>query len=394
MPPYRPFFLLTGLAAIAGGLIWWVPLPASRQIFIHLHLLLFGMGGAAVAGYLLTALPSWVGRNAIPPTLVWALVVLWLLARALPFLGDDLPSASLLVIGPSFTLVLTAFFLRRVIKAAAWSRLHLAAAPVLLAVAEILVLQTWLFGNGTATATAWAGVAFGLLIVLVGGRAIPAFTRNALTLHALPSTLWAPLALQTTSVVMLLIALATLPFPTLRAATGCLLVITGALQLVRLAGWKPFMALRLSSVAMLQLAWVWLGVGLMLIGAALYWPQLMRLGVALHALTMGAMGAMILGFASRAAMHRSAQGLKPRGVQTLAGTLVLISPALRMLPPGVFPIDTIAWSALFWTTGWLLFLKGLWPALHGPVPSPVLSGARPPLASPSKREKREEGQEK
>ncbi|WP_430623924.1 NnrS family protein [Marinimicrobium locisalis] len=390
MPPYRPFFLLTGLAAIAGGLIWWIPLPASRQIFLHLHLLLFGMGGAAVAGYLLTALPSWVGRSAIPPTLVWVLVVLWLLARGLPFLGDDLPSTFLLIIGPSFTLVLTVFLLLRVIEAAAWSRLHLAAAPLLLAFAEVMLLQTWLFDNGTATATSWAGVAFGLLIVLVGGRAIPAFTRNALTLHARPSTLRAPLALQTTSVVMLLITLATLPFPKLRVTTGSLPLITGALQLVRLAGWKPLTAWRLSSLAMLQLAWVWLGVGLILMGAALCWPQLMRLGVVLHALTMGAMGAMILGFASRAAMHRSAQGLKPRRVQTLAGAFILLSPALRLLPPGVFPVDTLAWSALFWATGWLLFLKGLWPALHGPVPRPVLSGVRPSTQLSRHTRRREE----
>jgi uncharacterized protein involved in response to NO len=81
MPPYRPFFLLTGLAALAGGIVWWTPLPAAQKLLVHLQLLLFGMGGAAVAGYLLTALSSWTGRKPTPPWLLWVLIVLWLLGR-------------------------------------------------------------------------------------------------------------------------------------------------------------------------------------------------------------------------------------------------------------------------------------------------------------------------
>ena len=45
---FRPFFLLAGVAAVAGGLSWLA--PGEDAVFVHVHLLLFGMGGAAMAG--------------------------------------------------------------------------------------------------------------------------------------------------------------------------------------------------------------------------------------------------------------------------------------------------------------------------------------------------------
>jgi len=90
--PYRPLFLAAFLAAFLS-LAWWplgvrlgLPAPGLQPVVLwHVHELIFGFAGAAVGGYLLTALPGWTSR---PPLRGWglkALVFAWILARVPAF---------------------------------------------------------------------------------------------------------------------------------------------------------------------------------------------------------------------------------------------------------------------------------------------------------------------
>src|SRR3989338_8068549 len=86
-------FLCAGLAALLAPAVWlWPGGLGADPLRWHLHELLFGMGGAAVGGYLLTALPSWTGAaGRVGPQGGRALALLWLLARlSLPF-AESLP---------------------------------------------------------------------------------------------------------------------------------------------------------------------------------------------------------------------------------------------------------------------------------------------------------------
>ncbi|MGA8956593.1 MAG: NnrS family protein, partial [Pseudolabrys sp.] len=66
---FRPFFLAAGLWAVFGILFW---LPQYMGVFTlpthltaidwHTHEMLYGYVAAAVAGFLLTAIPNWTGR--------------------------------------------------------------------------------------------------------------------------------------------------------------------------------------------------------------------------------------------------------------------------------------------------------------------------------------------
>ncbi|MFP4596482.1 NnrS family protein [Ralstonia sp.] len=105
----------TGVAAIGGGLVWWLPL--AQPLVLHLHLLLFGMGTAAVAGYLLTALPSWIGRAGVPAGLLWVLVALWLVGRSAVFLIGSIPWQLVVAPGVVFGGLLAGFLLNRVCSA-------------------------------------------------------------------------------------------------------------------------------------------------------------------------------------------------------------------------------------------------------------------------------------
>jgi len=77
---FRPFFLLAGLAALllvpwwAAALSLGVPLGTNWPAPLwHGHELLFGFIVAAVAGFLLTAVPSWTGARGFGG---WPLAVL------------------------------------------------------------------------------------------------------------------------------------------------------------------------------------------------------------------------------------------------------------------------------------------------------------------------------
>lgn len=372
---YRPFFMLAGVSAICGGMVWWV--PVTQPLLLHIHFLLFGMGTAAVAGYLLTALPSWTGHGVVSVWLLRTLVTLWLGGRVGGFVAEPVPWPLVVAPGVAFGGLLAGFLLYRVCAASAWSRIHLALIPLLPAWAEVLVMHGGPMSWPSPHATVFAGLVFALLIVLIGGRAVPAFTVTGLKLRGMSSRVYAPPVLQWVSVAGLAATLAAVVTPVPEHWIAALLLLIGALQLLRLVGWQPWQVWRVWPLLMLQLAWIWLAAGLMLLGAALYGVGGLHAGAALHALTIGAMGGMILAIASRAAMRRGSRGLEATVAQCAAMVLIALAALVRLSPELTDLIDNLRLASLCWIGGWTLFLWALAPALRGPVPHPVLSGPRP-----------------
>lgn len=92
---FRPFFLFTAawgvlalaawLAALGGALD--LPTVAGGALAWHAHEMVLGFGGAALLGFLLTALPEFTASAAVPRRQVALLVALWLAARAGFLLG-------------------------------------------------------------------------------------------------------------------------------------------------------------------------------------------------------------------------------------------------------------------------------------------------------------------
>src|SRR5512134_1230367 len=84
---FRPFFLLAAAwAAIAVpvGLAAYVHGYALRgmpAMLWHAHEMVYGYGMAAVAGFLLTAIPNWTGRLPVRGAALAGLAGLWLAGR-------------------------------------------------------------------------------------------------------------------------------------------------------------------------------------------------------------------------------------------------------------------------------------------------------------------------
>ena len=85
---FRPFFLAAGLWAPAAMALWicylagWIDLPtAFGPLNWHIHEMLFGFAAAAIAGFLLTAIPNWTGRMPLQGVPLIVLASLWLAGR-------------------------------------------------------------------------------------------------------------------------------------------------------------------------------------------------------------------------------------------------------------------------------------------------------------------------
>src|SRR6476619_1541885 len=85
---FRPFFLGAALFAGAAVPAWILILTGaigSNFLFAprewHVHEMLFGLLPAAMAGFILTAIPNWTGRAPVRGTLSVSLCVLWLAGR-------------------------------------------------------------------------------------------------------------------------------------------------------------------------------------------------------------------------------------------------------------------------------------------------------------------------
>src|SRR5579859_6477216 len=85
---FRPFFLLAALWAALAIPLWLVvfggvtgvPTALAPTVW-HAHEMIFGYGGAVVAGFLLTAIPNWTGRMPLQGGSLGALALLWLAGR-------------------------------------------------------------------------------------------------------------------------------------------------------------------------------------------------------------------------------------------------------------------------------------------------------------------------
>jgi len=86
---FRPLFLATVLLAVAGIALWLgflgfgLPLPSvpGGPLVWHAHEMLFGFGLAAVAGFVLTAVPEFTSTAALGRQVGFGFLLLWLAAR-------------------------------------------------------------------------------------------------------------------------------------------------------------------------------------------------------------------------------------------------------------------------------------------------------------------------
>lgn len=374
---FRPFFLLAGLSAPALVLAWlavlatggW-PDTAMNPLSWHGHEMLFGFVAAAVAGFLLTAVPSWTGSPPLKGAPLGGLVALWLAGRAVVAPWTGAPPALAAATDLAFLPALGVALALPLIRAGKIGNTAFLVLLGLLTTANLLFHLEWM---GLLADGARSGQSLGIGVVLmmvavIGGRILPAFTRNALKARGVAAEV------KTRSCVERLTLASTVAMiPVDLILPGSLLA--GAVALVaavaharRMAGWQTRHTLGQPVLWVLHAGYAWVPLALAL-KAAHGLAGLVEPTAWLHALTAGGFATMILAVMTRAALGHTGRPLAVSRVTVLSYILLLLAAALRTLAPelpGGAYTPALHAAGLAWVAAFAAFLWVYAPILCGP----------------------------
>jgi uncharacterized protein involved in response to NO len=329
--------------------------------------MIFGFVAAAVAGFLLTAIPNWTGRLPLrgPPLL--GLFCVWLAGRVAVAVSAEIGAVPAAAIDLAFLLLLLGFALREIIAGRNWRNLPVAAAVAGLIAANALMHADtlgWITTNGIGARLGIAIVA--LTISLIGGRIIPSFTRNWLVKRG-DENLPEPFGrFDRLCVLLVLMAVAAWAFGPDSAIAAVLLLLAGVASLVRWQRWRWHRTLAEPLLWSLHLGFLWVPLGLLLLGAGEFTASVPA-SAGLHALTAGAAGSMILAVMTRATLGHTGRELQADRITTAIYLLVFAAAALRLaaafVPAAYLPLLMIAAGA--WIAAFLLFAIRYGPMMFG-----------------------------
>jgi len=389
---FRVFFLAAGLFAFVSMGIWegyqilqalggMLELPTAAPPHLwHAHEMIFGYGSAALAGFLLTAVPSWTGAKSAPHRFIAVVAGLWLAGRLAVFTSGHLPPALVAVLDLAFVPVLAANLLSQLIKRPKPQQMIILAILTAYWIGNLMVHLEWV---GLTADTAWAGLRAGLLtlgamIMVLGGRVTPGFTKNAMVQSGretgLPRN---PMPLAALAIAAAL----TQPLGYLLGAPELWLapfaLVAGTAGLVRVALWRGLWTRGKPILWTLHLSYALNALGFLTLGLA-------QLGLtsdlaALHLLGIGGVGGMTLAIMSRATLGHTGRALvAPRPV-ALAYALIPLAALVRFAGAELPAAHTAAIlvAGALWLLAFGLFTVALWPVFWGPRAARRPAGAAP-----------------
>ncbi len=358
---FRPFFLGAGVWATAAMALWVRALAGGPQpggaygaANWHMHEMLFGFAPAALAGFLMTAVPNWTGRMPVSGPPLAALAALWLAGRLM--LAVPLDALWLAVaIDALFLPLMAGVFLTEIVAGRKLRDLKIVGFMALIALANVGFHAAVLGGSDPRLAARAAVAGFVVLILIVGGRVTPGFTRNWLAKsgrRARP----APLG-QLDALTMALSSGALALWVALPQSIAVAMVAApaAALNLLRLARWKGW---HVSEPMVLALHGGYLMVagGFAAISAAAFgW---MNPTAALHVLAIGAIGGEMLAVMTRATRSHTGADTDADPLATLSFVAIMLAAMARAAADFVAYDALIKAAGLCWIVAFGLFTLG------------------------------------
>lgn len=373
---FRPFYLLGALFAALAVPLWLVSFtgffPDGGYLTAaawHSHEMIFGFAAAIIVGFLFTAAANWSGLPTPRGATLAGFAGLWILGRILVFTGPGplaavvdllfLPLAALAVAIP-------------LLRSRCYRNLFTVAVLLLLSITNGLFHLEQLAPRPAIDLSDLAVVlavdVIALLMAVIGGRIIPLFTANALP-EARPRRYAFLEFASLSSLLAILLVDAAAPWFTSDDLVMALLAGTAALlHGVRLLLWRPWATRREPLLWILPLSYAWIPIALALRAVSLLTDEILALS-ALHAMTAGAMGGLMLAMMMRSAKGHTGRALAASRSETLALIMILLAAVSRVFPPLVLPELSILFygaSAAFWSGAFLIFFCCYWSVLTRP----------------------------
>lgn len=360
---FRPFFLCAALWAVIALALWLAMLTTGfvlptrfEPLEWHIHEMLFGFVLATMAGFLLTAIPEWTGRPPVTGTLLGVLCGLWLLGRVDTMFSAFIPLWLAIAADIAFPAALAAVVAREIIASGQRARRPMIIPVIALTLAQLLMDLGDEAGVGGLGAYGWR-LAFSAILILmsvIGGRIVPTFTRNWLARRgqqSLPPP--ADMVDRVALGVLHAALIAWVFFPEARPV-GIALFGGAAVNLWRVSRWRGAATRAEPLLFVLHVGYAWLVVGVAALGLAT-WDVVFPLSAAIHALTVGAIGTMILAVMTRATRGHTGRELAADRPTVLIYVLIVLAAGARIA----------AAFAAQEEVEWLLIAGALWIGAFG-----------------------------
>jgi len=365
---FRPFYLLASLFSAASVALWalqysgWMDGAYLKGPLWHGHEMLFGYTVAVIAGFLLTAVRNWTGQPTPTGAPLMALAALWVAGRVLVLTPWSLAAA---LVNAAFPFAVAAAIAVPIVRSRNRRNYFFVG---LLALLGVITLAVHAALNGVVDVAPRFGLQLGLDVVLfimavMAGRVVPMFTNNGVPGANARRHPWIE-RIALGSIVALFLADHAQGMPALVALVALVAAVAHGARLVL---WQPWRTLRTPLVWVLHLAYAWIVVHLLLRAMAVagWVPDTL----ALHALTLGAIGGLTIGMITRTARGHTARPLQADGFETTAYLLVAAAALARVFGPMLLPGPYVAWvqlSGLLWFAAFGLYAIRYWPVLTRP----------------------------
>ncbi|MEE9162458.1 MAG: NnrS family protein [Candidatus Neomarinimicrobiota bacterium] len=373
---FRSFFLLNGLFAVVVMLLWILTLhgiggwglPDDPALW-HAHEMLFGFAGSAVAGFLLTAVGAWTGRRPVQGSALGWLVAAWLAGRFAMSCAAVLPSELVALLDLAFPVLLCGLVGREIVVGRSRRNYGIVALTIALALLDLLYHLGRL---AVVRGGDWAAISLAVhlllvLVTLIAGRIVPSFTGNWLRARgATPLPAIRPSIERVVIPVTATVGLADALMPG-TPLTGGLAITAALVHGMRLARWRGLATFKEPLLAVLHIAYLWLVIGYALLGMAAFEFVVPRTA-ALHALTAGGVGGMVLAVMSRVALGHTGRALQAARLTVIAYVLLGVAVVIRVGSSLLATryLTLLDLSATGWIAAFALFTWVYWPILTQP----------------------------
>ena len=371
---FRPFYSLASTFAIVAVIVWLSAFAGflSTGDYLHgavwhSHEMLFGFSAAVIAGFLFTAVRNWTGLPTPTGAALAGIAVLWVLARVL------------IISGPStLAAIVDMLFLPAVALAIAFPifRSENVRNYKVLAILFALVVSNGVFHLASlgyvrpSLSRLSLFVSIDIVVVLmalVGGRVIPAFTKNAVPEATSRHNVWVEFVTFAAMMAVIFVEVLSGAWTPPVFSMAVLLTVVAAAHAARLALWDPLKTIDNPLLWMMPTAYSWIPVAFLL--RALAAENIVPSSAWIHAITMGAISGLMLAMMMRSSLGHTGRKLVA-GRSDMAAFLLLQLAAIVRVVASIGAGDAyrfwIVVSGVLWVLAFLLFVVRYVPMLSGP----------------------------
>jgi uncharacterized protein involved in response to NO len=375
---FRPFFLLAAIFATAFLPLWLATYTGQLDLAAywsaaiwHGHEMVFGFTMAVIAGFLLTAVGNWTRMETATGWSLAGLCGLWVAGRLAVLGAGWLPTGVVAAADLLFIPALAVAIGRPLMRTKNRRNFVFIGLMGLLFGANLIMHLSGMGASGMGVSfDGWERPALlfsldviVLIALIIGGRVIPMFTRNA-TAWSVKSHPWIERTVFATVFASLVLQLVA---PT-HISSAIVALVAGVAIFARMTHWATNRTWDKPILWVLHLGHAWIAVGFVMRAASLVWPQISA-SMAVHALTVGAIGMLTLGMMARVALGHTGRALKVAPPVAWAFVALSLAAVGRTVLPLLLPhyyVALVVISGVLWAVAFAVFLVVYLPILIKP----------------------------